>query len=265
MTTLFMLGSGSSGNALAIEADGEVLLVDAGFSAREMRRRSAEAGLDLRRTRGLVLTHEHGDHSYGAARLARLLGIPILTANGTRDRLLPRMPHATFQPVEIMGGVTLGNFHIETCHTSHDAAEPIAVSVRTSPGHRIGIAYDFGRPTAAVRFLLRESHALVLEANHDEIMLRTSEYPAVVQERIAGSSGHLSNRAAAQLIRELVHAGLGAVVLAHLSERCNTPDIARQAIAEVLEEEGCCAELHIALQDRPLPAIRLTHPEPSFS
>lgn len=252
-----MLGSGSNGNALAIECDGEVLLVDAGFSAREMRRRSAEVGLDLRRTRGLVLTHEHGDHSYGAARLARLLGVPIFTAVGTQERLRPRMPHATFQSVEIMGGITVGCFHVEACHTSHDAAEPIAVSVRTSSGHRIGIAYDFGRPTAAVRFLLRDSHALVLEANHDEIMLRTSEYPPVVQERIAGSSGHLSNRAAAQLIRELVHDGLAAVILAHLSERCNTPEIARQAIADALDEEACCAELYVALQERPLPAIRL--------
>jgi phosphoribosyl 1,2-cyclic phosphodiesterase len=257
MTTLFMLGSGSGGNALALECDGEVLLVDAGFSAREMRRRSVEVGLDLHRTRGLVLTHEHGDHSHGAARLARLLGVPIFTALGTQERLRPRMPHATFQSVEIMGGITVGGFHIETCHTSHDAAEPIAVSVRTGAGHRIGIAYDFGRPTAAVRFLLRDSHALVLEANHDEILLRTSEYPAVVQQRIAGSSGHLSNRAAAQLIRELIHTGLAAVVLAHLSERCNTPDIARQAIAEVLDEEGCAAQLHVALQDRPLPGIRL--------
>lgn len=257
MTTVYMLGSGSAGNALAIEADGEVLLVDAGFSAREMRRRSVEAGVDLRRCRGLILTHEHGDHSNGASRLARLLGIPILTANGTRDRLRPRMPHANFQSLEIMGGVSVGNFHIEACHISHDAAEPIAVSVRTTAGHRIGIAYDFGRPTAAVRFLLRDSHVLVLEANHDEIMLRTSEYPPVVQERIASSSGHLSNRVAAQLVRELVHNGLSAVVLAHLSERCNTPDIARQAIAEVLEEEGCLAQLFVALQDRPLAAIVL--------
>lgn len=257
MTTLYVLGSGSGGNALAIEADGEVLLVDAGFSAKEMRRRSLLAGVDLRRSRALILTHEHGDHTSGAARLAHLLRIPILTATGTRDRLHPRMPTIEFRAVEIMGGVTVGNFHIEACHISHDAAEPIAISVRTSTGHRIGIAYDLGRPTAAVRFLLRDSHALVLEANHDEILLRTSSYPPVVQERIASSSGHLSNRAAAELVRELAHAGLAAVVLAHLSERCNTPEVARQAIEPVLEEEGCCAVLHVALQDMPLPAIRL--------
>jgi phosphoribosyl 1,2-cyclic phosphodiesterase len=257
MTTLYMLGSGSSGNALAIECDGDVLLVDAGFSARELRRRAVLAGVDLRRARGLVLTHEHGDHTSGAARIAFLLGIPILTATGTWKRLQPRMPKSEYRPLEIMGGVTVGNFHIEACHISHDAAEPIAVSVLTGTGHRIGIAYDLGRPTAAVRFLLRESHALVLEANHDEIMLRTSSYPPVVQERIASSAGHLSNRAAGELIRELVHAGLAAVVLAHLSERCNTPETARQAIADVLEEEGCLALLHVALQDAPLPAIRL--------
>ncbi len=222
-----------------------------------LRRRAVLAGVDLRRAQGLVLTHEHGDHTNGAARIAHLLGIPILTAIGTWDRLRPRMPTMEYRALAIMGGVTVGNFHIEACHISHDAAEPIAISVRTSAGHRIGIAYDMGRPTAAVKFLLRDSDALVLEANHDEIMLRMSSYPPVVQERIAGSSGHLSNRAAAELVRELAHAGLAAVVLAHLSERCNTPEMARQAIAPVLDEEGCCALLHVALQDEPLPAIRL--------
>ncbi len=84
------------------------------------------------------------------------------------------------------------------------------------------VAYDLGRPTSALRYLLRGVHALVLEANHDEVQLRTSDYPPVVQRRIAGSTGHLSNRAAAELLAELHHPGLGAVVLAHLSEHCNT-------------------------------------------
>jgi phosphoribosyl 1,2-cyclic phosphodiesterase len=156
-----------------------------------------------------------------------------------------------------MGGVRHGAFHIEACLISHDAAEPVAISIRTAEGHRIGIAYDFGRPTTAVRFLLRDSHALILEANHDEIRLRTSGYPPVVQQRIAGSAGHLSNRAAAELLMELVHPGLSTVVLAHLSERCNTAEEARAEIWPALLAAEFAGDLHIALQDLPSGPITL--------
>jgi phosphoribosyl 1,2-cyclic phosphodiesterase len=255
VTSLFILGSGSLGNALAVVADDEVLLIDAGFSAREVGRRAERVGLDLGRTIGLVLTHEHGDHTAGAARLAATLEIPILTASGTWDCLRPRMPKVAWIPLAQMGGVRRGAFQIEACPTSHDAAEPVAISVRSAHGHRIGIAYDLGRPTAGVRFLLQESDALVLEANHDEILLRSSDYPPVVQERIAGSGGHLSNRAAAELLAEVVHPGLRMVILAHLSERCNTAEHARAEVAPVLARHAVA--LHIAAQHEPMGPIEL--------
>ncbi len=257
MTCLWILGSGSGGNAFAVGAGDEVLLIDAGFSAREMGKRALAVGLDLSRVTGLVLTHEHGDHTAGAARLARTLEIPILTAPGTWERLRPRMPAAHFVPLAIMGGVHHGAFHIEACLISHDAAEPVAISIRTVLGHRIGIAYDLGRPTTAVRFLLRDSHALIVEANHDELRLRTSGYPPVVQQRIASSAGHLSNRAAAELLTGLVHPGLSTVVLAHLSERCNTEAEARAEVGRALEAVAFAGELHVALQDRPAGPLSL--------
>jgi len=255
VTSLFVLGSGSLGNALAVVADEEVLLIDAGFSAREIARRAELVGLDLARTIGLVITHEHGDHTAGAARLAATLDIPILTALGTWDRLRPRMPKVACIPLALMGGVRHGGFQIEACPTSHDAAEPIAISVCSAAGHRVGIAYDLGRPTAGVRFLLKESDALVLEANHDEVLLRSSDYPPVVQERIAGSGGHLSNRAAAELLAEVVHPGLRAVVLAHLSERCNSAEHARAEVAPVLARHPVA--LHVAPQHEPMAPIEL--------
>ncbi len=257
MTHLWLLGSGSSGNAFAIGCGDEILLVDAGFSAREIGKRALAVGLDLGRVTGIILTHEHGDHTAGAARLARTLGIPILTAPGTWQRLQPKMPTARFLPLAIMGGVTHGAFHIEACLVSHDAAEPVAVSVRTASGHRVGIAYDLGRLTTAVRFLLRDSHAVIIEANHDEVLLRTSGYPPVVQDRIASSSGHLSNRAAAELLTELVHPGLTTVVLAHLSERCNTEAEARAEVWRALEAAEFAGELHVALQDHPVGPLPL--------
>ena len=255
MTTVYVLGSGSGGNAFALVAGDEVLLIDAGFSAREIRRRAAQVGLDLERVVGLVLTHEHGDHTAGARRLAYSLRVPVIATSGTWDRLRPRMPKAAFVPLVPMGRIRHGGFAIEACPTSHDAAESVALAVSTPDGNRIGIAYDLGRPTAGLRYLLRQSHLIVLEANHDEVLLRTSDYPASVQERIAGSSGHLSNRAAAELLTELLHPALHAVVLAHLSERCNSPEHARAQLAPVLSDHR--ATLHVALQGSPLEPFEL--------
>ncbi|HEY9383291.1 MAG TPA: hypothetical protein VIP80_07225, partial [Gemmatimonadales bacterium] len=127
----------------------------------------------------------------------------------------------------------------------------------TTSGVAIGIAYDFGRATQALRYHFRALHALVLEANYDEVMLRTSAYPAAVQHRIAGSGGHLSNRATAQLLQELCHPGLGTVVLAHLSQRCNSPEVARRTVEPALRSNGFRGAFHVAEQDAPLAPIRL--------
>ncbi|HUR93721.1 MAG TPA: MBL fold metallo-hydrolase [Gemmatimonadales bacterium] len=255
MMRLYVLGSGSRGNCCAVEADGSALLLDAGFSAREIERRAERAGFDLRQVAGIALTHEHGDHACGAPRLARRLGVPVLTAPGTWERMAPEMGTATHRAVGMRAAVELGPFRIEACPTSHDAADPVALTVRTEDGAGVGVAYDLGRPTAAVRFLLRNLTALVLEANHDEVRLRTSGYPPVVQRRIAGSGGHLSNRAAAELLAELHHPGLSVVVLAHLSRRCNSADDARATVAPALRKVGFGGSLHVAAQDEPLPAI----------
>jgi phosphoribosyl 1,2-cyclic phosphodiesterase len=232
-----------------------VLLVDAGFSAREVERRAALVGLDLSRSAGMVLTHEHGDHACGASALARKLQVPVLTGQGTWNRLSQRMSDAHHQPLGLCSTVELGPFVVEACPISHDAFDPLAVAVRAPDGIRLGVAYDLGRATAAVRYLLSNLTAIVLESNHDEVQLRTSDYPPVVQRRIAGSGGHLSNRAAAELLRELHHPGLSVVVLAHLSEQCNSADDARATVAPALRRAGFRGSLHVAQQDCPLPPI----------
>ena len=255
MTTLYVLGSGSRGNCVAVESDGVAVLVDAGFSAREIERRAETAGLPLERVAALVLTHEHGDHARGAARLARRLRAPVLTAPGTWTRLEGDMKDAEHRPIGFCARTEVGPFRVTACPTSHDAAEPLAVALHAADGASVGVAYDLGRPTAAVRYLLRHLTALVLEANHDEVQLRTSGYPPVVRRRIAGSGGHLSNRAAAELLGELHHPGLGVVVLAHLSRQCNTEAEARATVASALRRAGFAGALHVAEQDVPLPPI----------
>ena len=255
MTALYVLGSGSRGNCCAVECDGVAVLLDAGFSPREIERRAESTGLALARVGAIVLTHEHGDHARGAGRLARRLGVPVLTAPGTWARLAARIGHAEHRPLGLCTRVEVGPFVVTACPTSHDAAEPLALVVECADGSRVGVAYDLGRPTAAVRYLLRDLTAIVLEANHDDVLLRTSAYPPVVQRRIAGSADHLSNRAAAELLTEVHHPGLGVVVLAHLSRQCNTAADARATVAPVLRRAGFGGALHVADQDEPLGPI----------
>jgi len=257
-TSLIALGSGSRGNCFALECEGAILLIDAGFSAKEITRRAERAGLDLGGLVGVALTHEHGDHASGALRLAARHGAPLLTSPGTWRRLTAAGNEgASHRAIGSAPRVEVGPFTVWGAPIAHDAAEPLAVAVESLDGVKIGVAYDLGRPTAAVRLLLRELTAVILEANHDEILLRTSGYPPSVQHRIAGSAGHLSNRAAADLLLEALHPGLGTVVLAHLSERCNSEELARTTVETALRRKGFKGGVYAARQDDPVGPFRL--------
>jgi phosphoribosyl 1,2-cyclic phosphodiesterase len=167
------------------------------------------------------------------------------------------MAAAEHRPLGLCAQAEIGPFLIQASPTSHDAAEPLAVALHARDGTSVGVAYDLGRPTAAVRYLLRNLSALVLEANYDEVALRTSAYPPTVQRRIASSGGHLSNRAAAELLVQLHHPELAVVVLAHLSRQCNTAEYARATVGSALRRIGFAGSLHVAEQDSPLLPIRV--------
>ena len=258
MTTLTVLGSGSRGNALAIASEGKVLLVEAWFSTRELRRRAEQAGVDLGALCGIALTHEHHDHARGAVRLARQTGVPVLASPGTWSAL-GGLGDQGFIPVRPGSRTESGPFTISGCGILHDAREPLALTVTAAEGIALGVAFDFGRPTQALRYHFRALDAVVVESNYDEVMLRTSGYPVAVQHRIAGSGGHLSNRATARFLEELFQPSLGTVVLAHLSQQCNTPELARETVEPVLRARGFRGVVHVAVQDAPLPATKLTH------
>ncbi|HEY2824036.1 MAG TPA: MBL fold metallo-hydrolase [Gemmatimonadales bacterium] len=248
---LVVLGSGSRGNAVAVTTEQDVLLVDAGFPLKVLHARAEAMGLDLTRLCGVVVTHEHGDHAEGAWGVARRARCPLYASAGTLRALgadAKRQP-AVVLPSHVPHAI--GAFVVTACPTTHDAAEPVALAVDGPGGERLGIAYDLGRPTAALRLLFRDATCLLMEANHDEILLRTGPYPASVRQRIAGSRGHLSNRAAAELLSELWHPGLGTIVLAHVSESCNRAELARGAVRAALREHGFAGVLEVASQDRP--------------
>lgn len=255
---LTVLGSGSRGNAVLLESGGESLLVDAGFSPRDLGRRLAAAGGAAGGLRGIALTHEHGDHARGAPAAAAAWRVPILASAGTLAALAPRLkPGTTTRALEAGRTATCGGFVVRAYPTAHDAADPVMLVVSDAGGHRVGIAYDVGSPTAALRHACLDLDALVLETNHDEVLLRSSRYPPAVRARIAGRGGHLSNRQAALLAAEVAHAGLAVLVLAHLSDRCNTPELARDAVALALKGTSFRGRLLVARQDAPLPPVEV--------
>lgn len=247
---LWVLGSGSSGNAILIEGAGSRILVDAGFAPRILRRRLAVAGVAPESIEAVVVTHEHTDHAQGAAAAAKRWGWTIVSTAGTR-MMCPDWSGLKMILTPRRSTLEIGDFRLDTIPVAHDASEPIGVIVTCiADGARAGIIYDLGHVTESVMRSLDRLDVLVLEANHDEGMLRAGPYPMSVQMRIGGRFGHLSNRAAAKTAGECMHAGLNNIVLAHLSENCNTPQAALKAVGDSLRRVRFKGRLTAASQDR---------------
>ncbi|MDQ3673324.1 MAG: MBL fold metallo-hydrolase [Gemmatimonadota bacterium] len=247
---LWVLGSGSGGNAVLVEAAGSRILVDAGFAPRVLKRRLTIAGVAPESIDAVVVTHEHNDHAKGVAAAAEKWGWTIVSTAGTR-MMCPDWSGLRMILTPRTSSLEIGDFRLETFPVAHDANEPIGVIVTCiSDGARAGIIYDLGYVTETVRRAMDRLDVLVLEANHDEGMLRTGPYPASVQSRIGGKFGHLSNRAAARTAGQCIHAGLNNVVLAHLSESCNDPRIALNTVGHALRRGRFKGRLTAASQNR---------------
>lgn len=247
---LWVLGSGSSGNAVLVETARCRILVDAGFPPRVLKHRLAVAGVAPESIEAVVVTHEHTDHISGVASAARKWGWTIVSTAGTR-MMCPEWAGLNTILTPRKSTITIGDFQLETVPVAHDANEPIAVMVTSlADGSRAGIVYDLGYVTETVARSLDKLEILVLEANHDEGMLRAGPYPPSVQSRIGGRYGHLSNRLAAQTASECMHAGLNNIVLAHLSESCNHPQTALRTVGDSLRRARFRGRLTAASQDK---------------
>jgi phosphoribosyl 1,2-cyclic phosphodiesterase len=246
---VWVLGSGSRGNAVVIDDDRTRILIDAGFSARELKRRLGVAGIAPESIEAVIITHEHSDHSCGAARAARRWQWSVHATAGTAAEL-PALQAADVRTFDAGATLTFGSMTVLTVSTSHDASDPIAVvATDTASGARAAVVTDLGRETLHLRSVLREVEVLVLESNHDEVMLAHGPYPISVQRRIASSTGHLSNRESSALARACAHSGLQHLVLAHLSEKCNTPDHALAAASAALARSRFRGRVSAAAQD----------------
>lgn len=234
------LGSGSGGNATLVEASQGItqtrLLVDAGFSERELTRRLARAGCAPADLDAIFITHEHGDHIGCALAFAARHRRPLIMSRGTWHAV----GKADFDPALLRlarsaEGIALGDMALQPFSVPHDAQEPLQL-VLNDGATRLGIVTDLGSAPDSVSTALAGCEALLLEANHDEALLQAGPYPLSLKKRILGSHGHLSNLAAAELLARCRHAGLRHVVAAHLSERNNTPALACDALSGAL---GC--------------------------
>ena len=256
---LSVLGTGSRGNATLVWAGETCVLVDVGFSAKQIERRLEHIGMHPDQISGVVLTHDHTDHTRGLT-LVRKYDLDIYVTEATH-----RAAHKVFRGRERVHHYRsgrpfdIGQLRVEPFATVHDAADPVGMTLEDmESGLRVGIATDLGRPTTQIRHALSGAHFLVLEANHDERMLHAGPYPISVKSRIASSHGHLSNRAAARFACELMHDGLAGILLAHLSAECNDPQLALQVVGDALGRAGYHGFLEVAGQDEPTTLLDLT-------
>jgi len=241
------LGSGSEGNALLVAAGAKnscldtrqtQLLMDCGFGLQDAILRLARLGVSPEQLSGIVVTHEHGDHIGGVARLARKFNLPVWLTHGTL-----RCHQKTFADIAHLHEIDphqpfhIGDIEIIPYPVPHDAAEPVQF-VFTDGMRRLGVLTDAGCSTAHIERVLSGCHALVLECNHDSGLLMNGDYPYCVKRRVSGRFGHLNNQDAAAILGRLDTSRLQHVIAAHLSSKNNTEALAVQALSCVLNCEA---------------------------
>ena len=245
-----VLGSGSRGNATVIHTDDDAILIDAGFSSRELRNRMVRCGIDEKKVRAILVTHEHSDHVRGLRVCAQQLGVPVYANRGTAEILRSRDDKLGSLTIFASGSpFGVGRFTIEPFTIPHDAYDPVAFVVKLGP-IKLGIATDLGHVNSLVSHQLRGCDALVVESNHDIAMLRNSDRTWSLKQRILGRHGHLSNDDGLELLRKVLHGRTRHVIMAHASSECNEYGLveggARRCLAELGRED---IELHVATQD----------------
>ena len=248
-----LLASGSKGNSILVESGKTRLLIDAGLSARELRKRLDSVDVEAESLDALLITHEHGDHVRGLGPLVRQLDLPVYLQTDLA-RKLPDVgkPECVQEFVDgeefMIKDLTIRPFAI-----THDCLAPVGFTLDGELG-KVGVATDLGIVTRLVTECLQDCRALVLETNHDEELLRDGPYPWKLKQRVRSNHGHLSNNAAGNLLQSLLWSGLETVFLGHLSETNNRPDLAVEVVREVLEKQNIC-EPQVLLGKQQLPVL----------
>ena len=226
------LGSGSKGNATLVQAADTLLMIDCGFSMRETTRRLELLGLQPQQLDAILLTHEHSDHCSGVAALSRKYSIPVYLTHGTFSS--GRCDNC-FSPTHLclQSRFSIGCLEVVAVAVPHDTREPCQYRFFYQ-GKSLGVLTDLGSITPHVVDSYRGCDGLVLEFNHDEQLLKGGAYPPHLKRRVGGDWGHLNNAQAASLLDKIDHRALRHLVVAHVSEKNNTRQLAEQALLSVL-------------------------------
>jgi phosphoribosyl 1,2-cyclic phosphodiesterase len=244
------LGSGSEGNALLVEVQSGAtttrVLLDCGFSAKEVERRLLRLGLGVEALDAILVTHEHSDHIGSALTLARKASIPLYMSWGTARAVGADEADVDLHVLWGDEAVAIGDVSVLPYTVPHDAREPLQYVLSDGAG-RLGVLTDVGTSTPHISAVLSGCDALVLECNHDVRMLAASRYPQSLKARIGGNQGHLNNEAAAGILASLDRSRLRHLVAAHLSQQNNSPELARAAMGGVLG--AAATEVVVASQD----------------
>lgn len=261
MVEVIILGSGSRGNAALVRTADSAVLLDAGLSCRQIVLRLTEVGHDPDRLDAVLLTHEHGDHVRGLRHLRRRRPLPVFANPGTTAALDEKFDALYGGPVHCVATgerFEAGAFTVRSFTVPHDAADPVGY-VLEAEGTGIGYATDLGYWGPGVIEALEGCPIVVVEANHDEHMLRGGPYPPVTKERIASQMGHLSNKQTFEYLDRLAGAGLRRMVCAHLSENNNTPGHVQRTGRQVCRSRSVnTVRIDIACQHRPLTGISIS-------
>ena len=261
-----VLASGSRGNCALVSSSRTRVLVDAGISCRETFKRLKAAGDEPRTLSAILITHEHNDHVYGLLTLAKRLAVPVFMTGAThhawskmmRDEAGAAPQLSRLEAFAAGKTFTIGDIAVAAFTIPHDAADPVGFTFRAE-GVKVGFVTDLGYIPASVCDNLRRCDLLVMESNHDLEMLRGGPYPWSVKQRVMSRVGHLSNEALAEFFANDYDAEAAYVVLAHLSEQNNHPEIARAAAEKALAPRRNLLRnrVMLATQSEPMEPIRL--------
>lgn len=237
--SIVSLASGSKGNSTLVFSDDTAILVDAGVSYTRLNEELRKFGLNTAKLDGVVITHEHTDHIAALPRLGR--DTRIFAHPKTAQAIVARQGELSgYTEVDFYeGGFAIGDIEVIPFRIPHDAAYPLGYSFRVKSGAQVSVATDMGRPTVGVYNNIRESEAVLIEANHDVDMLRGGSYPEALKRRILGDMGHLSNDMTALFAERLVGSAVRTMLLGHLSENNNLPELALGAVGGRLRSRGC--------------------------
>jgi phosphoribosyl 1,2-cyclic phosphodiesterase len=218
------INSGSNGNCYYVGNDQDAILVDAGISCREIERRMERLGLSLRNVRAIFISHEHSDHIRGLPTLLKKFRIPLYITPATLRGSGMYLYEDLVRDFTGFEEVMIGSLCVRPFSKIHDAADPYSFTV-SHGGTTVGVFTDLGRACANLVTHFRQCHAAVLEANYDEEMLERGNYPWHLKRRIKGGQGHISNREALELFRAHRPVFLRHLVLGHLSQNNNRPEL----------------------------------------